>query len=98
MKRKDDTCPILPKYDQETFALIRKTIGLSQEKLADAIGMSRQTIAYVEHGIRCNESTVMLIGLALDRIAHSRNCDQLVESIKDFYGNKQAREDKEDTC
>lgn len=94
MKRKDDTCPILPKYDPETFALIRKAIGLSQEKLADAIGMSRQTIVYVEHGIRSNEPTVMLIGLALDRIAHSRDCDQLVESIKDFYGNKQSHEER----
>lgn len=57
------------KYDTKLFEYQRRVLGLSRKELADVCRCSEQTIMCVEKGIRRNEQTIIVIGLALEGLA-----------------------------
>ncbi len=67
---------VFKEYDVKTFRTKRQILNVSREDLADICGISRQTIGYVERGKHCKKSTVLLIGIALDKIY-----EQKIESL-----------------
>ena len=69
---------IFKEYDAKTFRTKRQILNVTMDDLADICGLTRQTISYVELGKYCKKSTVILIGIALDKIY-----EQKIESLSD---------------
>lgn len=69
---------IFKEYDAKTFRTKRQILKVTMDDLADICGLTRQTISYVELGKYCKRSTVLLIGVALDKIYK-----QKIESLSD---------------
>ena len=67
---------IFKEYDAKTFRTKRQILNVTMDDLADICGLTRQTISYVELGKHCRKSTVILIGIALDKIY-----EQKIESL-----------------
>lgn len=67
---------IFKEYDAETFRTKRQILKVNMEDLANICGLTRQTISNVETGESRKKSTVLLIGIALDKIY-----EQKIESL-----------------
>ena len=69
-------------YDPKLFKIKRKVCQVSTNELADICHMTRQTICNVESGRSGNQSTIILIGLALDGLAEEQSIQHVFDAIE----------------
>jgi transcriptional regulator with XRE-family HTH domain len=60
------------KYDRTLFPLKRKILRKSQKDIAELCDVSENTIARVEKGANRSETTIAMIGIALDVLADKK--------------------------
>ena len=59
-------------YDTKLFKYQRRVLGVSMRKLADICRCDEKTIMNVENGTCGRETTIIIIGLALDGLAEEQ--------------------------
>lgn len=59
-------------YDTKLFKFKRRVLGVSVRELADICKCDDKTILNIENGVPARETTIIVVGLALDGLAEEQ--------------------------
>lgn len=81
---------IFKQYDPKLFRTKRIVLKMTINEVAEACGITRQTVSNIEHGRTYSGSSVTLIGVCLDIIAKEKGIKytKLFDSLENSFENK----------